>query len=145
MEWSVKRHRGRRIAIVAVLAAAFVAGTAVSAYAITGDGSTGAISTTGASFTSGYIYWWPSGVNHGAMEVQGNLSDTLGDSDSVYIKAQVEGYGYATLWNNKNGHGTTVTGDYYAYDYQSIETDYGTIGVCRNGIIDNCSYQSESR
>lgn len=145
MERSVKRHRGRRAAVVAVLAGAFVAGTAASAFAITGSGSTGPLSTTGASLTSGYIYWNPNGVNHGAMEVSGYLNDTKGDSNSVYMKGKVEGYSYTTLWNNYNGHGTSVWGDYYVYDPQATESTYGNIGVCRNGITDNCTTQSETR
>ena len=143
MERHARRHGVRRVVAVTVLAGAFILGTAASAFAITGNGPV-SISTTGASF-SGNIYWYANGVNHGGMDVYGNLKDTLADSNSVYMKGRVSGYSYTTLWNNYNGAGSTVYGDKVVYDPQATMVSYGYISVCRNGILDNCYEQYEHR
>ncbi|MFJ4679532.1 hypothetical protein [Kitasatospora sp. NPDC088783] len=96
---------------------------------------------------SGSIYWWPSGSNHGGMEVSGTLSDTSADSNSVKALAKVSGYGYTTIGDDSSGSGTSVWVDRVIYDPQATYVTYGWVQTCRYNSwgTDSCATEYMSR
>ncbi|MGA5068081.1 hypothetical protein ACPB9E_30615 [Streptomyces exfoliatus] len=129
----------------ASLAAAVVVGGASAAIAGSGNGSIWVGNTY--AHISGSIYWWPSGSNHGGMQVSGNLYDDEGDSNSVKVQGQVSGYGYTTLWTNSKGNGTYVYGSKVVYDPAALYVNYGHVQTCRYNSwgTDECTSEYMSR
>ncbi|WP_409471462.1 hypothetical protein [Streptomyces sp. HC307] len=130
---------------VASLAAAVVVGGASAAIARDGNGSIWVGNTY--AHISGSIYWWPSGSNHGGMEVSGYLYDDEPDSNSVKVQGKVSGYSYTTLWTNSNGNGTRVWGDKVVYDPAALYVTTGSVQTCRYNSwgTDQCTSEYMTR
>ncbi len=121
------------------LAIAMVLGFTASAMAKTGNGSF-VVSNSDAEF-SGTVYWHPNNVQHGGMQVSGNLKDINNNGDWVYFSAKVEGYGYNRLAENHKGKGGgTVYVNSVVYDGAATYVDDGYTKVCNNDAFgDTCA------
>jgi hypothetical protein len=130
---------------VAAVIAATVLTTAGAAFAVTGSGP---IRVSNADVLyNGSIHWNPNSqsvhTGHGAMVVSGYLTDTNCNGDSVYVQAQVAGYGYLGLKENHNGCGSAhrvwdpAT---EVYDPAATRVVEGTVRACQdNAFWDTCT------
>lgn len=135
----------KRIVIGAILAAAFIAGTATTALARTGNGPVWIGDDWG--HLNGTITWYARGVNHGGMGVSGNLMDSRpSDGRFVYVDGRVSGYGYTRLWNNYEGGQNPVYGNKVVYDPAATYVTYGWVRVCANHpLTDPCQEEYNRR
>lgn len=95
-------------------------------------------STTGAAATCS-LTTWATHIQHDTAQISCQLSDTLGDSHSVYLEWWQDGFGHIRF-NNSDGHGKTIPVTDARINYDgSFGTAY--FKVCRDIQLgrDNCS------
>ncbi|MDP9352059.1 MAG: hypothetical protein M3P51_11030 [Chloroflexota bacterium] len=135
----------KRLVQAAVLAGVTLIATATSAFALYGNGAIN-ISNSYVDY-SGNIKWYPNSAyvdyGHGGMVVSGYLTDTKCNGDWVYVSAQVSGYDYTRLRENRNGCGSSNRvwdGATEVYDYQATMVSEGTVKVCQSDAFwDTCT------
>lgn len=123
----------RKVVVAVVLTAGMVGVGAGSAAA-------GAFthSTTGIKINGTYVFE-PDSVRYGPFHWYGTLEDTENDGNAGKVQVRVEGYGYATFYNNKD---KDKYWDELVYDPQATRTDLAHAKICRDrGSLrpDNCS------
>lgn len=125
----------RRVGVPIALALAGLVGMAVPAYA--GNWSDNE-STTGAS-ASCTMRSWTAEIHDQNADISCDISDTLGDSHSVYVDWWQDGYAKKRLTNHDGAGHTT-----HSYDSRyNPDGSFGTLywRVCRDVQLgdDNCS------
>lgn len=129
---------------VSVMTTVVVGGTALSAYARTGNGPI-TVQNSDVEY-SGQVYWYPNGDNHGGMGLTGRLYDRNANGDPVYLNAQVSGYGFTRIATNSNGKGTYVTVNKVVYDPQATRVDNGKVRACNSDAFgDTCAEEYNRR
>lgn len=133
-----------RAVSTALLAAVVVGGTAVSAMARNGNGPI-TVQNSDVEY-SGSVYWYPRGSNNGGMGLSGRLYDRNANGDSVYLNAQVSGYGFARVATNTSGKGTSVAVNKVIYDPQAVLVDNGKVRACNSDFLgDTCAEEYNTR
>jgi hypothetical protein len=129
----------RGIAIGALTAGVVVLG-AGAAYASMSY-SYPTLSTTGASFNSGWGYFNSPGVNNGAWSYGGNVVDTdLGDGNAPYVDTQIDRYAWNRNYGAQVAGNQPVGGSWYAPGDAYVQS--AALAVCRDRgafLSDNCS------
>lgn len=137
------RTRTKRIIAAVALTGAALGVSATAAWARTGNGPE-TIQNSYVKF-NGSIYWYPSGSNHGGMEVYGNLYNSAG-GNYAKIQGKVSGYSYTNLWTTDSSK-SGFYGDKVVYDPQALYVNTGSVNVCHINKLsaDNCSSEYNTR
>ncbi len=126
----------RRLALAAALTAGVMALTVTEASAAQSSAVTR--STTGARATCSF-YTWKVLIHDDHAQINCSLSDTSGDSHSVYVDWWQDGFGHVHLRNSKGNGSTISVVDARQNGDGSFEDLY--FRVCRDVQLepDNCS------
>nr|WP_253267817.1 hypothetical protein [Streptomyces asoensis] len=127
-------------AVLGLAAVGLMFGGAVAAVASPAEGGIPHLESAGVEFSGGYYKLNRPGVNHGAFEWWGRITDTIaGDRHNVYVEVQVQGHDWVRYYGKQR---SSVRLHQSNWDGAQRYISRAKLRVCRDrGTLrpDNCA------